>query len=212
MFEFVKTTVLGGLLFLLPVVVLVLLLEKALAIARGVVAPVAAQFPQMPVLGVTSVTAAAIVLLLLLSFLAGLLARTQLGKRLGNWIEHAFLSKMPGYVLLRGVLADVTAGFKALDKSQTQHSVLVELDEAWQLGFVVDKLPVSGRVAVFVPGAPSPLSGSVLYVLPEKVRATGLSVTETTSLLARLGRGSKEHLGNMAEGGVAPPPSGDHAA
>ena len=39
MYNFLKTTVLGGVLFLVPVVVLIAILEKALGVAKKVVVP-----------------------------------------------------------------------------------------------------------------------------------------------------------------------------
>ena len=197
LFEFVKTTVIGGLLFLVPVVLLVVLLEKAVAIALKVMVPLASHFPNQTVVGVTSATLIAILLLLVLSFGAGLFARTRSGNRFGEWIEEVVLSRIPGYVLIRGMVHDLQASVVALDADKQQRSVFVMLDDTWQLGVVVEQLP-TGRLVVFVPGAPSPLSGSLYYLPPDRVRPSGLTVSETASLLQRLGRGSSERLRDIA--------------
>lgn len=197
LFEFTKTTVIGGLLFLVPVVLLVVLLEKAVAIAAKLVVPVAAYFPDQPWLGVTSATLIAIVLLLVLSFGAGLFARTRTGNRFGEWIEEVVLSRLPGYVLIRGMVDDLRTSFAALETDKEQRSVFVMLDDGWQLGIMIEELP-TGRLVVFVPGAPSPLSGSLYFMLPDRVRPSGLTVSDTASLLQRLGRGSTERLRDLA--------------
>jgi uncharacterized membrane protein len=145
------------------------------------------------VLGVASVTLIGALLLLVLSFCAGLIAKTRLGRGCVAWIEKVLLSKMPGYVLVRNMVGDLVSSLDSLGREQQQRSVLVRFDDTWQLGIVVDQF-ASGLLSVFVPGAPSPLSGSLCFVEPDRVRPSGLSVHETTELLKRLGVGSAREL------------------
>jgi uncharacterized membrane protein len=190
--KFIKTTVIGGLLFLVPIVLLIVILEKALNIAKRVVGPLVNYFPDKPVLGIAIATLIAAVLLLILSFIAGLIGQTKAGQSFAGWIEKVLLSKMPGYLMVRGIVSDM-AHVNELQGGTEQKSVLVRIEDAWQIGVVVDEL-ATGELAVFVPGAPSPISGSLYFLTPDRVRPSGLTMAEATGILRRVGKNSSEHI------------------
>lgn len=185
LFSFAKTTVIGGLLFLVPFVLLFVVGEKAVAIAAHVLRPVAHHFPAEPIAGVTVATLAAIGLLVVVSFLAGLAARTQAGRDAAQWIERTVLARIPGYVMFKGMVGDM-GQLAHLDAQVSTEAVFARIEDAWQIGFLMDTLP-SGDVAVFIPGAPSPVSGSLYFLSPDRIRPSGLSVRDATALLRRIG-------------------------
>ncbi len=80
--HFLRMTVLGGILFLTPIVVLVFILGKAFDFARRALKPVAAIIPDRLVSGAPTEAILAIVLIALLCFLAGLFARTRPAQRI----------------------------------------------------------------------------------------------------------------------------------
>jgi len=95
--HFFRTTLVGGILFLVPIVVLIIVLSKALAIAHKLVDPIAARLPFESLIGLRTPHVLAITLLLIFCFVAGLFARTALAKRSVNWLESAVLSNVPRY-------------------------------------------------------------------------------------------------------------------
>src|SRR5688500_12489121 len=97
----IKTTILGGILFLLPIVLIVFLLGKALGLARGLSDPLVNAAGVDSVAGVATGTIVAILLLMLLSFMAGLLARTRLGQSTFNKMENSVLSLFPQWRMAR---------------------------------------------------------------------------------------------------------------
>ena len=72
--HFLRITVLGGVLFLTPIVVLVFILGKAFDFARRALKPVVMLIPDRFVSGATTEAILAIVLIAILCFLAGLFA------------------------------------------------------------------------------------------------------------------------------------------
>jgi len=111
----VKTTVLGGLLFLLPLVLVWKLLREVFGYASKLVAPLARFAPAENLIGFAVVDVLAVVILVLVAFLAGLAARTASGKRITERIEQLFLRKMPGYTLIKSMTQDkVQAGARFL--------------------------------------------------------------------------------------------------
>jgi hypothetical protein len=101
--EFLKTTFVGGLLFLIPVVLVVLLLEKALHIAATGLAPVAHHLPMQGVMGIALAQVAAACALLLVCFLAGLVIRARAGASVNARLEQLILRRMPGFTFVKTI-------------------------------------------------------------------------------------------------------------
>lgn len=186
--HFLRTTLLGGVLFLVPIIVLVVIIDKALGIAHRVSDPLAAYLPAMKHAPVLLASA----LLTVICFAFGLLAMTALARKAVQWIETTILAKIPGYVFLKG------AGESALgiEAHAPYPLVLARIEEAWQFGFLIEKLE-GGHLAVFVPGAPNPMSGSVYFMGPDRVRPTDIPVSKALRCLNRLGAGAAELLHDL---------------
>jgi hypothetical protein len=97
--EFVKTTLIGGLLIVVPAYLTVLLLAKALGGIVALLGPIVALLPGDP--AVRQLMAFALVVLL--CFVLGVVARTGLGRRAIGAFERRVLERLPGFALLRAV-------------------------------------------------------------------------------------------------------------
>ncbi len=189
---FVKATLAGGLLFLVPIVVLLVILGKAFAIAHRIVDPLTEHIPFESVLGLRAPVFLAILLLVLVCFLAGLLARTRAAKAALAWLEDNLLSHLPGYEFLKGFGADLLG----VQSAHAPQFVLVRLDDAMQLGFLIERLP-SGHHVVFVPDVPNPRSGSILLMTADRVTPTNIPAAKAMQCFKRLGAGSSSLLAGL---------------
>ena len=91
--EFTKTTLIGGVLIVLPIYVSILLLLKAISGLIALVNPITAGIPaSVEFRGVL-----AVLVLVAICFVTGLIVRTGPGLRAKNAFEEAILSKLPGY-------------------------------------------------------------------------------------------------------------------
>ena len=54
--RFVKATIVGGLLFMVPIILMLLVLEQALGMVRKAVTPVASHFPTHTIVGLSATT------------------------------------------------------------------------------------------------------------------------------------------------------------
>ena len=106
--EFLKTTILGGLFGLLPVLLFYLIFSEALQAIIGLATPIADLFPKGTFDEAKAPVLIALVLLVCMSFLFGLAMRSTTGKRLGNRIESATLGKLPGYNAIKQLIAGFT--------------------------------------------------------------------------------------------------------
>ena len=183
--KFILTTVLGGVLFLIPFVLVVVLLGKGFRIMRIVAEKVDLLLPWDMVASVPLVDVLAVLILISCCFFAGLAARSSRGRELQNRTDGLLLQVVPGYAWVKGMTGSVSdeeaaAGFKP---------VWVRLDDQYQVGFEVDRYE-SGLVAVFLPGAPDPRTGALSYVESDRVEDLDSSFSEVAKNFRRLGVGS----------------------
>src|SRR5262249_51232085 len=160
--EFLKATVAGGLLFLLPLILVILLLTHAMRIAAKVAHPIAKALTLDAVLAPAAEELLAATILIVISIAAGLIARTMTGRNIMRWSENSFFGGLPQYRLVK----TMAEGLAQVEKSEDLEPVLVSIEEGWQVGYLLEQLH-DGWVAVFLPQAPTPMSGNVMYLPTE---------------------------------------------
>jgi uncharacterized membrane protein len=192
---FLKTTIVGGVIFLLPVALVLVVLGHAFRLALKSAVPMshAIHVEQIgPFGGVGVATLIAIVLLIIISFLAGLIARTRPGASLSHWLEQSLVGSMPQYKMVKSL----AEGLAQVESSNNLEPALVSVDGGWQLAYVLERLD-NGWIATFIPQAPTPMSGNVMYFTQERVRPLAISIAEAMQLVKRIGIGSRAALNGM---------------
>jgi uncharacterized membrane protein len=199
--HFVGTTILGGVLFLTPIVVLAFVLGKAFQYISLALQPVAARVPDRLASAPTATAILAVALLAIVCFLAGLFAQTHAAQRFVLGLEGSVLSKLPGYEYLK------QAGTSVLGFGETaEHPVvLAQLGDAWRIGVQTDHVG-KDLVAVFLPNSPNPLSGSVFFVAADRVHPLEGSLASALTCLRRCGTGSGTLLNEASFGARRPNP------
>lgn len=187
---FVKTTVIGGIVFLVPFIVVVFILGKAFVLMRTIAQPLTAALPMIDTIGeILLVDLVTVALILLLCFLAGFAARAAAAGRLVKTLEARVLSRVPFYHFVKGMTESVVEA----ESGTTMRSVLVRLDDYSQLAFEVERL-AGGEVVVFLPGAPNPWSGAVCIVAAERVTSLDAPMLAAVQNIKHLGKGSAKLL------------------
>jgi uncharacterized membrane protein len=179
--RFLKSTIIGGLGVLVPLVVLGALLVWAVRIAHQIILPVFEWLPDKSVGGVSLAALAAVLGLVGGCFLVGLLAETALIRLLGERAERLALS-VPGYALMKNVAASMVG----IEMQHAAKTVLVRFETSWQLGFLMETL-ADDRHVVFVPGVPRALVGTLHIVTADRVQILSMSVSAALDALGRLG-------------------------
>jgi uncharacterized membrane protein len=186
--EFTKTTLIGGVLIIMPVYLSSLLLLKALAGVIGLVAPITHQLPatlQFP-------QVIAIALLVGVCFICGIVLRTGTGLRAKNALERTLLEKIPGYTLIPG-LAGRIAG---KEDEQAFTVVLAEIEDALVPAFLVEDCG-DGQCAIFVPSVPTPAAGAIYIISNERVHRVDVPFTQAVAVISKWGAGSSALLAGM---------------
>jgi uncharacterized membrane protein len=197
----VTTTLIGGVVFLLPLVVALTVLGHALALMAGVAQPVAEMFPNRRVGGVALATLVAALLLVMLCYAAGLLARAALGRTVSVALEERLQAIYPRYTIIKGM----TQALGVHGVKSNLKSVLVSFDDHQVLAVEVERV-ADGRVVVFIPGAPDPWSGNVVFVSHERVASVPVEIGALQRALRSIGRGSAALLNTERSEARADPP------
>ncbi len=181
--EFTKTTLIGGLLVILPIYVCILLVAKSLSVAVALVSPITNQIPA----ALQFRQLIAFLVVIAACFLAGLVLRTGVGLRAKTALERNLLERIPGYSLIRG-LAGRVAGRQ---EDETFAVALVEIEDALVPAFIVEEHD-DGAFTVFVPSVPTPAAGAV-YILPkERVHLVDVPFTKAVSVISKWGSGARD--------------------
>ena len=186
---FLKATIAGGLLFLLPVVLIVIVLGYAMRLALKVAKPISDLLPADAVIGVGGVSVIAVLLLVVVSLVAGLVARTNGGKRIMRWSENSLLGGLPQYRLVKSM----AEGLAQVESTEGVNPALVSIEDGWQIGYLLEPLE-NGWVTVFVPQAPTPMSGNVMYMPADRIRPLGITMIQAMAIVTRMGVGSAKAL------------------
>ena len=187
---FVKTMILGGLLFLFPLVIVTAVVGKAFRLMLRVTEPFDDVIPADSVADVAVINLVAIAALLVGCFVAGLVAQSKIGRRVYRTADANLEGIIPGYAALKARLGSAVGE----ERRKAFKAVFVRFDDQGQIAFEVERL-ADGRVTVFLPGAPDPWSGSVLVVDADRVTPLDLEILPVSRTFKNLGRGTAAVLG-----------------
>ena len=183
--ELIRTTLIGGILFLIPLVFVVVVLGKAFQIIKTVATPLGKLIPLETVGGFAVVEILTFLIMISGCLLAGILARSPWAQKINEKLDAVLLQLVPGYAWVKGM----TGGIRDEDAEKELKPSLVKFDDQFQLAFEVDRTP-DGLVAVYLPGAPDPRSGSVSYVTRDRIRPVDTGFQAVVKICKHLGRGS----------------------
>ena len=162
-----------------------LLFSHALRLA-GKVAHLISEFLTLDkVVGPAGEEGLAVLMLVLISVAAGFIARTALGRNLMRWSENSFLGGLPQYRLVKSV----AEGLAQIENAEDLKPALVNVWDGWQIGYQLEPLQ-KGWIIVFLPQAPTPMSGNVMYLPAERVRLLSITMVEAMLIVMRMGIGS----------------------
>ena len=184
--NFIKTTVIGGLLFLVPLVILIVVLIQAFGLMLQVAEPIGELIPIESIGGVALANIIVVLLILVICFIAGLFATKRVFTRFQDYIESKILMKIPGYALVKGITNSLKMGEEA---SKDFLPVLVRLADFEQLGFEIERAG-NDKAVVYLPGSPNPWSGTVVMTNVNRVQRLDISVPDALAFMERLGMGS----------------------
>jgi len=188
MLKFIKTTIIGGLLFLIPFIVLVIILTKVYDLSLVVAKPMGDVIPLDQIGGVGLADILVVLMIGLVCFSAGVLAKGKYMKKLQSSIESNILMKIPGYQIVNTFIDGIN---KTEEASANFNPIIVAFDDYEMLCFEIEKVS-NNKTVVYQPGAPTPWSGAVLYIENARIKHLNISVQDALRNIQSLGLGTNE--------------------
>lgn len=187
--HFFITTLIGGVVVLLPISILVFVVSFLINIISGGLTPLSELLSDTIELKKVFLDLIAFAIVVLFCFLIGLFIRTQAGKTTFTYFERVFLSYIPFYDTIKDIVQQFTGG----KKTPFKQVVLADVFSNGTLmtGFVTDDHG-SGRYTIFVPTAPNPTNGFVFHVNKDQLQFVKNDAQEAMRSVIGVGAGSSE--------------------
>jgi uncharacterized membrane protein len=180
-----KTTILGGVIFLIPFVVLLLLAGKVYELMSTFSRPLAAAIGIEGIGEIAVLRVITVLLTVVVCYAAGRLATSERGARLFDRIDSQLIKIFPRYGFIKAMATDLSG-----EGSTVLPVVMVRFDDQSQLGFEIERS--DEQVVVFLPGSPDPWSGAVSFVTPDRVAFMHTDFHKALKTLRLAGRGGLE--------------------
>ena len=181
--QFIKTTIFGGVIVVIPIAVITIVMADFFATLVKLTAPMTAKMPFGVFTNTLLATVVVILFIMLVFFIAGLLFNTYWGKTAKNWLEESLLEHLPLYSTLK----DLTKRIVGIENSNFP---VVEVDlygsGALVLGVVTEELS-DGRLVVYTPLSPVVSVGQMYVVSKDKVRELDASIPDMVNSISKMG-------------------------
>lgn len=187
--SFFNTSLFGGLLVVLPLMILVLVLKGLYEFIFEKLEPITVLLIETTNLNSFLAGLITIFFILGVCFITGLLIQTQLGHISYKFIEETFLKKIPGFRIIKETVAQLFGSQKALFLGVA----LVDIYGSGTLltAFVTDRHE-NGDYTVFIPSSPAPTGGMIYHLKKEAVTEVDYPADLAMKTILSLGAGSHE--------------------
>ncbi len=180
--QHLKTRIIAGVIFLIPVFVIIMILQKLWKILSGSGHYIANTLGLKPLFGNNSAQIATGLLLILLFYFFGWLVRFSILNRWRDWIENALLQYIPGYLTYKAQLQE-----KISPTEDPRQPVLIETITGKRPGLLIEELP--DQMVIFLPNSPDTNNGEVLLVEKSKVTKLDIKAAPFMKNMQKFGKG-----------------------
>lgn len=198
--EFIKSTLIGGLLVVLPVAIFAFVLAWVFNLIHRAVSPLTKEFMTESIPQIILADALVVLLLVCVCFLIGAVVRTRLGKWIYTLIEANLLRRTPGYSLIK----ETVSQFLGNKQSPFSSVALARIfgNDTMVSVFVTDTHE-DGSYTVFMPTGPNPTSGNIYHLPGENVFPVDVSVEDAMRSIISCGAGSSTLIRKLHEAAPA---------
>ena len=188
--DFLKITLGGGVLVVLPLLLFYMLLSEILGMVVALATPIADLFPKGIFDEVKMTVLLAVMLIVGVSFIFGLALRSSLLRRSGLWIENKTLGHLPIYKAVKS-LSRGLAGAK--EDGVFKPAILTSSDGSREIVYQIEEHD-DGQVTILVPWTPTSFAGSIKILSRERIELLSASLGDTSAVLSNWGVGAKDLL------------------
>ena len=183
--RFLVTTLIGGLLVVLPIGLFFFLIQVLWNFVSRLIQPIVKLLKFQNITNDTIIGLIAFAIVVAGCFFIGLFIRTRFGKGLWRYFDKNFLEKLPFYKTIKDTVGTL---FSSKGKS-FKRVVLVEVMSIQMTGFVTDEHK-NGLYTVFVPTAPNPTNGFIFHLPESKLQFLDINPEDAMRTVIGVGTGS----------------------
>jgi uncharacterized membrane protein len=198
--NFFKTTLLGGIIVILPAIILFLAFKWLFGVVGHAIAPLSSlvidSLPTPEQYNPLIATLMALLVIILSCFMFGLFVRTRLGLMIYSAFENSLLSRAPGYRMIKETVNQLLG--KKTSPFSSVALVRIFENDTKVTAFITDRQE-DGTITVFVPTGPNPTSGFIYHLDQQYVHPVKVSVEEAMRSVISCGAGSGALLGKLCK-------------
>lgn len=182
-----KRALLDGALVVLPIGAVVLLVLGIVRRLEQAADPLAGRYAHPAVVAVAA--------LVVLCLLVGLLVRSAMGRWVRRGLESTLFEKLPGYRLAKAFAGDGPSA--AGDRPM--RPALAAIEDGLCPALVMDEF-ADGRLLLFVPSSPAPMSGTIYIFTADRVTFLDVPLLPFMKALSSWGLGLREMVESVGSG------------
>jgi uncharacterized membrane protein len=187
--NFLKSTLLGGLFVLLPLMLLWIGIKEIGGLLVEMATPIADLFPPGVFDNLTAPGVIALLLIVGTAFVLGLATKTAWLRSIGRNIENSILNKVPMYRMLKIISSSLIGS----DSGDVNPALLMDGAGGGDPCYVIEKHK-DGRATVLLPWSPASFAGSIKVVQQSDLEFLSCSLDEFSRALSQIGVGVEDCL------------------
>ena len=193
--DLIKTSILGGALVLVPLLIVYMLISELVELIIALVFPILELLPGNFVDWFGDPVYPAIIALVCISFLAGLAMRSSTVNSISTKIERDFLNKIPMY----RAVTKLTRGALGEKGKRVFGCGILELTPGVREIVYIAEDPGNGYLTILTPLSPTGFNGPLKIVESDKVERISASVGEASIAISEWGVGLQEIAGKSGQ-------------
>ncbi len=184
--QFLLTTLLGGVLVVLPIGLFYLLVKFIFDLATQVIKPIANLIKIEGLNNDYLLQGIAFLIIVGACFFVGLFVRTRSGKQIYAYFEQRSLAKLPFYNMIKETVQQLLSN-KNRSFSQV---VIADVMQTKMTGFVTHEHD-NGYYTIFVPTAPNPTNGYIFHLTSDQLEFIDVKAEDAMRTIIGVGTGAE---------------------
>jgi uncharacterized membrane protein len=176
----------GVFLFMIPVILLIFIFEKAIHIVQQIISPIKQNLPEERIFGIGILTLISLFTILLICYVFGFLAERKRIKLFLKVLDEGFSLIIPGYTMMK------SRANEAIGVEEKQwNAVLLGEDGDWKIGIEVNKR-ADGLSMVFFPEPPDAKAGELKLIHQSKLKPLDMPISKIMTIIRKYGKDMDE--------------------
>ena len=186
--RFLKTSLLGGVVVILPVAILAAVSTWIFRLVTGLIEPLTRFLIKDSQLNEYVAEVLVIALIVVSCFFVGVLVRTRLGEFLYRVIETRILKLAPGYSMIKETVLQIFGNRK--DSPFSSVAIAQVFGNDTRVTAFITDTHADGSYTLFVPTGPNPTSGLIYHLDGKYVHPMNIPVQDAMRSIISCGAGS----------------------